>query len=122
MKKFQEKQIIKSRLYSPITIIFLFIVLLFAVNGSKNIWLKYFESKENATQTYRKLEELEARKKGLEEQTERLKSEEGIEEEVREKFNVLRPGEKVLVIKEEESEQKEEETFWQKFKAKFGFE
>ena len=121
MKKFQEKQIIKSRLYSAPSIIFLFIILILAINGSKNIWVKYFESKENADQTYRQLVELQNRQGALEEKTERLKSEEGIEEEVREKFNVLRPGEKVLVIKEEEKPKVEEESWWGRFKEKFGF-
>lgn len=54
-------------------------------------------------ETRKELETLLARKAFLEAEVERLKSERGIEEEVRTKFPVSKPGEDVIVIVDEEA-------------------
>lgn len=75
----------------------------------------------------RSLSDLEARTAELKESLTRLKSERGIEEEVRQKYTVARPGEEVVIVvddsgkKGENSGAMEQKSFWQKLASIFGF-
>lgn len=66
--------------------------------------------------------ELEDRKKILEENLSRIQTDEGLEFEIRKKFNVARAGESVAIIVDEESTPSDSAispSFWQKFKNFF---
>lgn len=63
-----------------------------------NIYKKYRESSENRKRAQGELESLEQRNRELSSRIERLKTERGLEEEIRKKFNVAKEGEGVVII------------------------
>jgi hypothetical protein len=72
-----------------------------------------------------KFVELEAKKSELLSKIENIQTESGLEREIRSKFSVSRPDEKVVVIVPEEDSQiktnDEKVSFWSKFKKFFNF-
>lgn len=87
----------------PVLAIFGALLLLFA-------WIVFgFMGKMQATRENRDLaesrvEELKRQKEDLSSKITRLKTEEGVEENIREKFGLAKEGEKVVVIVKDESE------------------
>ncbi len=63
-----------------------------------NIYKKFMESAENKESALNELESLEQRNNELSGRLERFKTERGLEEEIRKKFNVAKEGEGVVVI------------------------
>ena len=66
-----------------------------------NIFAKYRESVEAKQIAEAKLEELRSREAALRSDIENLESPEGLEAEMRKKFNVAAPGEQLIVVVEE---------------------
>ncbi len=98
MKHFQDKKQIKSRFYSKLTIALLVLLILFLGNGVWNIYGKQRQSKVMRREAESKLASLQGQKSSLEREIEKLESESGVEEEIRTKFNVVKPGERVVMI------------------------
>lgn len=98
MKRFEVKKQLRSRLYSRVTIVVLILVAIFFIKGVVNIYLREAESSKMRKETEVKLAELTSRKEKLGGEIEKLNNSEGIEEEIRTKFNVTKPGEKVVLI------------------------
>lgn len=73
----------------------LFIILSFS---TAKVYSKFKKAYDKNQETIAKIEELEQRKKELEARISALSSEAGREEEIREKFNIKKPGEEVLTI------------------------
>lgn len=73
----------------------------FLVKATIGVWQKQRASAEKLAQSQREREELEEREAELIATIERLKTDRGIEEEIREKLNVARPGERVVTIVDE---------------------
>lgn len=100
----------------------LLIVLGFLLNSVGKVYRK----KENAEEVLARMQkeqfELQERSRELEETLSRLETEEGLEYEIRKRFNVAGAGESVAIIVEEEaatSSPKTEKSFWQKIKGFF---
>ena len=70
------------------------------IPGVYGIYLKVNESKKDRVTAERELADLEKRKQMLEEKVERSKTDRGLEEQIREKFNVAKEGESVIVLVE----------------------
>jgi cell division protein FtsB len=102
MKKFEAKKQIKSRIYSRTTLIILLFVIILLVKGVFTLYLRNKESVEVRDGAQARLRDLERRRESLSLEIEKLNKNEGIEEEIREKFNVAKPGEKVVIIVPEE--------------------
>jgi cell division protein FtsB len=127
MREFQERKRIRKIMSSRITLGVLCIVLGVLLFSVGRIYLRSAQAKKISEQVVRELEELDARKAKLEAQVQYLKTDIGREDELREKFNVKRPGERVLVIVDEEREVEpeiihEQGVFlelWQSFKGLF---
>ncbi|HEY4512067.1 MAG TPA: septum formation initiator family protein [Candidatus Paceibacterota bacterium] len=98
MKRFEVKKQFRSRLYSRVTIVILLLFVIFFTNGVVNIYLREAESSKMRSEAEVKLVDLTSRKKKLSAEIEKLNSSEGIEEEIRTKFNVTKPGEKVILV------------------------
>ena len=98
MKQFQDKKKIRSKLYSITSIIILSILLIILVKAVWNIYQKEEESRKAREISNGKLLELKTRESKLLAETESLKTNLGLEEEIRSKFSVAKPGEEVILI------------------------
>ncbi len=103
MKEFQEKRRNRRKLYSKTSIVILAIIVVLLARGTWNIFLKQRESVANATATRNELRELQARHDLLETQTAHLQTPEGQEEAIREKYQVAKEGEHVIIMVESTS-------------------
>lgn len=98
MRQFQDKKILKSKLYSKWVVVALTILLLILAKAVFNIYFKERESRRVMNLTRDRLYILQERKERISEQSESLKTSVGVEEEIRSKFNVAKPGEEVIVV------------------------
>jgi len=98
MRKFEAKKQIKNRIYSKTTLIALLVLIILLSRGVFNIYLRNKESVIARDQAKMKVGELNARKQLLSNEIEKLNQDDGIEQEIREKFNVAKPGENVVLI------------------------
>ena len=127
MIPFQERKKIRKILYSKVTLVVLFVVLVAVGRGAWAIHQKAEIARSEREIAMRALTELETRTVELQASLELLKSERGIEEAVRQKYTVARPGEEVVVVvddsskKGKNSEVMEQKSYWQNFISFFGF-
>jgi len=98
MLDFQKKKKIRKILYSPFVLIILFIITLLISSGVVSVYKKAKLSEENLEREKRELERLAVREKTLTSSINYLKTDQGIEDEIRTKFRAVREGEKVVVI------------------------
>lgn len=109
MRQFQQRQKVRARLYSKPVLIVLLVITIFMIKAVFNIYTKYKESKLEKQIVLDRLNELKNREEGLKKDIVDLQSPEGQEEEIRKKFNVSKPFEKVVVIVEDDKDYKVEE-------------
>ena len=119
MLEFQEKRKLRRFIYSKITLIILIVVIGFVIKAVWGVYEKQSLTKDNLEKISINLDSLQAREKMLSSEIERLKTEEGIEEEVREKYGLVKPGEEVIVVvNSDETESLNSDlskiSFWQK--------
>lgn len=88
-------------MYSYPVLLLLFALVIVLARGAVGIIGKQVESGEVAALEKERATALLARQEDLERKVERLKTEEGIKEEIRERFSVAAEGEHVAVIVEE---------------------
>ncbi len=108
MRNSQEKSKWKKFAYSPISLGFLALVVLFFAFNVIGFVMKMKETGENRDIAQSKLEALKDQKAKLEFDIERLSSETGVEETIRDKFGLVKEGEDVIVIVEEKPAEQEE--------------
>jgi cell division protein FtsB len=121
MLEFQEKRKLKRMLYCKTTFFFLFIVIVLFFSAVWGVYKKQDLTKNNLNITASSLEGLRTREKMLSAEIERLKTESGREEEIREKYGLVKPGEEVIIVIEQASDAKnimvsDSDSFWQKVK------
>ena len=101
MKELQRKQSMKRLLYSVPSLICLSVIVFFLAKGAAGVMLKERESSGVVSDLEAKALAGEERQKELEASIERLKTEKGIMEEIKDKFSVTREGEHVAIIIDE---------------------
>ena len=101
MREYQEKRKIRKIIYSKWGFIFLFIVLAFSTS---KIYVKSKNAALMNGEISAALIELENKELELESEVKRLQSESGIEGEIRKKFNIGKPEEKVIIIVDKDGE------------------
>lgn len=101
MKEFQRKRKIRRLLYSRLSLLILFILIALVAKGTWNVYTKERDSRKQLERVEEELAALEARDAALQNKIDRLKTSEGIEAEIREQFQVTKPGERMVVIVEE---------------------
>ncbi len=123
MQEFQAKKKVRRLIYSKGVIAFLIFSFILLANATWNVFKKSKESAANVAQSVSELERMQEREQILTSEIERLSTEKGIEEEIRSKFSVSKPGEELLVIIDEEAtttvEVAQPEGWWTKFKKIF---
>ena len=98
MIDFQQKRKINKIIYSKVSFVILFILVIFIGKATWDIFKKYMISSENYSTVKKDYDNLKLRKEMLESEINRLKTDGGMEEEIRGKFNVAKPGETVVVV------------------------
>lgn len=98
MKEFQEKRKFRKIIFSRFSLIVLLIILVILSISVAKVYTKSRKAALKNQEITQKIEELESKKRELEERITKLETGSGLEEEVREKFGVKKPGEEVLTI------------------------
>jgi cell division protein FtsB len=101
MKELQRKQRMRRILYSWPSLVLAAVITFFLVKGATGVMLKERKSAERVRNLESQAKELESRQGELESSIARLQTEDGILEEIREKFSVSREGEYVAIIVDE---------------------
>jgi len=98
MIDFKQKRNIRKIVYSPIVMIFLLIILIILLRGLWSVNKKAILSRENLEKEKIELQKIIEREKDLNSSIEYLKTDMGIESEIRSKFRAVKSGEKLAVI------------------------
>lgn len=98
MHEFRQKRRPLRFYYSNVLIFFLFIILVLVAKGVWNIYIKERLAIADKIERGADIASLKSREAFLEKELNRLKTENGVEREIREKFNVKKDGENVAVI------------------------
>lgn len=116
MKELQNRQKLKRALYSIPTLIVLLIVAIFLLRGAVGIMKIERESAERVEELKREKDALALRHEELNRDILKLQTDEGVIEEIKEKFSVTREGEYVAIIVEEKEKATttEDSSFWLK--------
>lgn len=101
MHDFQKKKRIRKIMYSPITLTILAILFAILTSGVWGVYNKMKLSIKNLEKEETEKAKLESRKANLATSIEYLKTEQGIENEIRTKFRAVKDGEKIVVIVED---------------------
>ena len=106
MREFQERQHmqrkIRRRIYSKTSLFILFCFLILTARGVLNVYAKERESRNDLNRVQVQQRQLATRAASVRESNDRLKTPEGIETEIRSKFDVAKDGEGVIVIVDKE--------------------
>jgi len=123
MRDFQQKRKLSKFIYSPKLILILVIIAVIVVRGAWGVYKKERESRANFKLAQSQYIEKEKMESELTAKIERLNTDSGIEEEIRQNFGVVKPGEEVVLIVEEKNKTTTEDgtkqSFWSKFKSGF---
>lgn len=95
-----QRRRLKRLLSSPVTAVVFLVVAAFLLHATWGVYKKERESRLNRERAEELLGTLQAREKTLAGDIEKLKTDRGLEEEIRERFPVAREGEEVVVIVE----------------------
>ncbi|MEK7514400.1 MAG: hypothetical protein AAB587_01085 [Patescibacteria group bacterium] len=98
MRIFQQKRKFRRTLYSPLALIFLFIIALLSIHSAWTVYQKQVASTGGLWEAQIEWERLTQRQAELEHDISRINSDRGLEEEIREKFSVGKEGERVALI------------------------
>jgi len=110
--------------FSPIVLVILLILLGFLVYSVAGLIKKEKETAVKKENVLDKIDSLETREESLTQDIHKLETEEGIEDTIREKYQVVKEGEKMVVIVDEEKPTPEinstkEHGFWNWLKNVF---
>ncbi len=124
MLTFDDKKKFRHALYSKISIFFLCIVVFFVGRATYRVYQKEKESEANLVVVESQFNELNNRDKALQSDITRLGSPRGIEQEIRDKFRVAKPGEEMALIVDSEATATDvvpvpSQSWWEKFKSWF---
>jgi len=103
MREFKRKRKIRQYLYSRLALCILLVLTLLMAKAAWSVYSKERDSRVSMSRAQMELAALEARHEQLSRSIERLKTEQGVEAEIREQFQVAKPGERMVVVVEEKS-------------------
>lgn len=119
MKDFKRKRKIRKILYSKGILFLLLFLLMLVGKATWNLYVKERESRTNLTRVEAELFNLNLRATRLRGDITRLQSPEGIESEIREQFQVAKPGERMVVLVNKKGPETEHKVIEQSLVSKF---
>ena len=93
---FQGNKTERQTIYDRLILVVLLLLLLLIARGVWKLWQKNNMAESNLLASAEHLKQLEERKAMLEAKTAKLETARGVEEEIRNNFSVVKPGEKVI--------------------------
>lgn len=102
MREFQERRLLRKIIFSRFALFFLATILVFLSYASAKVYLRSRKAVEVNKTANQEMAALENKKIEMEALINRLKTESGAEEEIRNKFMLKKPGENMVVIVDEE--------------------
>jgi len=126
MREFQDKRRFKKLMHSRYVIVALIIICVLLGRAVFSVYEKYDRSKDIADRAQNELLLLSAREQSLNKEIINLGTELGKEKEVRERFGVVKEGERMIVLVDDKSSEKSniilvKDGWWQKFIGFFSF-
>ncbi len=123
MREFQEKKRFRKYLYSKVAVVILIILVAFFSRAAWGVYLKEQASSANALRSASELKKLEDRQEVLNGEIGSLSTDEGVEEAIRAKYGVSKPGEQMIVIVDQgqasDTPTQMPDSWWVKFKKFF---
>ena len=107
MFDFHEKRKLKAILYSKVVFVLLILIAVLLSISAYNRFIVAQETKDRLNDRKEDLEALEMRAEVLQGKVDYLENERGIEEELRNRFDVAKEGEQVIVILEDKENKTE---------------
>jgi len=98
MREFQERRRLKKFLHSRYAIGILIVVLILLAHSVWSVYQKYEKSKEISSRMKADLASLQAREDSLKQSIDSLATPEGKEREMRDRFGVVKEGEKMVIL------------------------
>ncbi len=98
MSEIRKKKRLRRVFTSPLSLLVLLVVCVLVARGTYSIYLKAERAKEARNDVDRELTELLAREIFLESEVKKLETESGIEQEIRERYGLGKPGESLAII------------------------
>jgi hypothetical protein len=117
MLDFQQKRKLRSRLYNRYTLIFLGLMIILAIHSVWDVYQKQEESQTLLSVAQSQATDLQNRATELQNKIAYMQTPEGLEAEIRSKFNVAKADENVVVVLDSDdvnSTTTTEVSFWQK--------
>ena len=96
--EFRKKKKLKKIFYSPVILVILIVVFMILLKSVFGAYQKERLSSENLDKEKIELEKLSLRQKTLADSIEFLKTDQGVENEIRSKFRAVKEGERIAVI------------------------
>lgn len=116
MLEFEKKRRVSRIAYSVPALIALGVLFLFVANATWGVFATYREARANRARADEELAALEGRRWQLAAEVARLKTPEGVEAAIREKYGLVKKGEGVIIVVDESAAAAtaggEEEGFW----------
>jgi len=98
MRELQQRQKMRSRLYSIPALLALLIFAIFVAKGTVSVVQKEQESASDVQALKQKITTLTSEQANMKEDIANLNTQAGIDEEIKTKFNVSEPGEHVAIL------------------------
>lgn len=115
MKDFQQRKKVRRMAASRAAFLALIIVAVLLIRGAYGVFLKERETSQDLVKTKESLAAADARSQELTLSIETLKTEQGLEKEIRDRFSVAKSGEEIVLIIDPKVEEKlvqEEASLW----------
>lgn len=104
MKEYEHKKRWRKLVYSPVTLLVLLMFVFLMSKGVYGMYQKYHLAKESLDEENARLEQLESQHSKLQKDLRLLDTEDGEESVIRDRFRVVKPGEELVVVIEEDGE------------------
>jgi len=104
MNEFRQKRDFNKKIFSPISVAVALIIAIILIISTFKIYIKSRNVQTKNDKMAQELADVEKRKAALEAEAAKISTESGLEEEIRDKFSVKKPGEEVLTIMEKRPE------------------
>ncbi len=98
MKEFQHNNEVKRKIYPKWMLLVLLVIIILVFRGLISISIRQSNSREEMNLVEAKKAELQKRYTDLSGEVKDLNTDEGLEKEIRSKFDVVKPGESVIMV------------------------
>ncbi|MCR4283724.1 MAG: septum formation initiator family protein [Parcubacteria group bacterium] len=110
MREFQQRRILRRLMYSNVSIFFLLVIFIFFIFSIADVYNKSREAIKKNEEVSSELNDIKSKKDYFEAEIDRLNTNAGIEDELRDKFQIAKPGERVIIIVDDKKDDSEDAT------------